>query len=211
MTIFWVGLTGCQPETVRDIEGNEYKTVTIGSQVWMAENLKTTRYNDGTIIPMVTNYDSWASQTSPAYCWYNNDSTNKEAYGAMYNWYAVNTSKLCPKGWHVPADSEWLSLTTWFGDLRNVGNKLKEEGTVHWKNPNSGATNESGFTALPGGYRSYKGTFNWIRIAGYWWSATENPDSKIYFLQIRYKSGEVVRFYSEKANGFCVRCLQDNH
>jgi uncharacterized protein (TIGR02145 family) len=209
IALIWTGLTGCHTNLVRDVEGNVYKTVNIGTQVWMAENLKTTKFNDGTSIPLVTNYDSWAALTTPAYCWYNNDSSNKEVYGALYNWYAVNTNKLCPEGWHIPADSEWTTLMDYLGDSKNAGGLLKEKGTHHWKTPNTGATDKIGFTALPGGYRSYNGSFNWIRISGYWWSSTEDSKFKIYFWQLRFKSGQIFPYYSEKSNGFCVRCLQD--
>lgn len=212
-----IGLTGCQSNSVKDIDNNKYKTVKIGTQIWMSEDLKTTRYNDGTAIPIVTNYDSWADLTTAAYCWYNNDSTNKEVYGALYNWYAVNTNKLCPEGWHVPTDEEWNELMTSFGELGFVGGTLKEAGTTHWRNPNTGATNESGFTALPGGYRSYNGTFNLLRAYGYWWSSTESSwwkstkglPSIVFHRNMQYDNAELIRYVSEKSNGFCVRCIMD--
>jgi len=116
--LFCIGLTECHTNSLKDIDGNSYKTVTIGSQVWMAENLKTTKYNDGTSIPMIPENNAWTGLTSPAFSWYNNDSTeNKKTYGALYNWYTVNTNKLCPTGWHVPADAEWMTLTTYLKDL----------------------------------------------------------------------------------------------
>lgn len=148
-----MGLVGCQTNSVKDIDGNKYKTIKIGTQIWLSENLKTTTYNDGTAIPLVKNYDAWAELSTQAYCWYNNDSTNKEVYGALYNWYAVNTKKLCPEGWHVPSDEEWTELRTYLGDKGNAGLALKESGTSHWKSPNSDASNTTGFTGLPGGYR----------------------------------------------------------
>lgn len=212
-----IGLAGCQTNYVKDIEGNKYRTVTIGTQIWMAENLKTTRYNDGTLIPHVTKNDNWAALTSPAYCWYNNDSTNQEEYGALYNWYTVNTDKLCPEGWHVPTDEEWNILMSNFGDSGIAGGALKETGTLHWKSPNTGATNESGFTALPGGYRSYKGTCNLLRAYGFWWSSTasawyntrDNPPTTVIFRSMRYKTSNLFRHISEQSNGFCVRCIMD--
>jgi len=212
--LFCIGLTGCRTNSLKDIDGNVYKTVTIGTQVWMAENLKTTRYNDGTAIPLVTNFDTWSASTTDAYCWYNNDSTNKEVYGALYNWYTVNTKKLCPAGWHVPADAEWTTMANYLEgenvtDSKLTGGKLKEKGTTHWKSPNTGATNESGFTALPGGYRSYNGSFNFIEISGYWWSSTEYSATNVYFWSIRYKYNLVYKYISDKPNGFSVRCLRD--
>jgi uncharacterized protein (TIGR02145 family) len=115
VTLFCIGLTRLQAQTVKDIDGNVYKTVTIGKQVWMAENLKTAKYNDGKTIPLVTDNTEWSNLSAPAYCWYNNDIANKEVYGALYNWYTVNTNKVCPKGWHIPIDAEWTTLTTYLG------------------------------------------------------------------------------------------------
>ena len=138
------------PLTATDIDGNVYHTVTIGTQIWMVENLKTTRYNDGSPIPFVTDSSSWSNLTTPGYCWYNNDTTNKNTYGALYNWFAVNTGKLAPTGWHVPTDDEWTTLTTYLGGESIAGGKLKETGTTHWRTPNAGATNEIGFTASSG-------------------------------------------------------------
>lgn len=209
--LFLTCLTGCHRNSVKDIEGNVYNTVTIGTQVWMTENLKTTKYNDGSEIPKVTDNETWAALKTPAYSWYNNDSAqNKKEYGAIYNWYAVNTNKLCPTGWHVPSDPEWMTLTNFLEqDFRGAGGKLKEAGTAHWKSPNSGATNESGFTALPGGYRSLEGVFNFQGVSAYWWSSTEYNESSILFWNVRYKNGNFYRIRSEKYCGFSVRCVRD--
>jgi uncharacterized protein (TIGR02145 family) len=208
--LFLIGLTGCKTNSVTDIEGNKYETVTIGTQVWMAENLRTTKYNDGTEIPNITENDTWNKMTTPAFSWYNNEpAENKKTYGALYNWYAVNTSKLCPNGWHVPADSDWMKMTSYLEDIKVEGNKLKEKGTAHWKSPNTGATNETGFTALPGGYRSIDGIFNYIGVSGYWWSATEYNSLSVLFYNIRYKSGFIYKSNSEKYCGFSVRCIRD--
>lgn len=163
---------------VTDIDGNIYHTVQIGTQIWMVENLKTTKFNDGTTIPLVTDNIAWSKLTTPAYCWNKNIENNKDTYGALYNWYAVNTGKLCPKGWHVPTDNDWTILANYLGgetyDNKNIesktGGKLKESGTIHWSSPNEGATNETGFTGLPGGSRAYyKGDFNEIGTMGDWW------------------------------------------
>jgi uncharacterized protein (TIGR02145 family) len=144
--------TDVETNTVTDIDGNIYHTVTIGTQVWMVENLKTTKYRNGDPIPNVTG-NAWAALTTGAYCWYNNDAaTYKATYGALYNWYAVADSRnIAPTGWHVPTDAEWTTLTTFLGGESVAGGKLKETGTNHWTSPNTGATNETGFTALPGG------------------------------------------------------------
>lgn len=132
---------------IADADGNTYKIIKIGDQVWTAENLRTTRYNDGTEIPLVTDYTAWTNLTTPSYAWTNNDIGNKSVYGALYNWFAVKTCKLCPSGWHVPTDAEWTILENHLGGITVAGGKMKETGTEHWFAPNTDATNESGFTA----------------------------------------------------------------
>jgi uncharacterized protein (TIGR02145 family) len=139
---------------VTDYDGNVYPTVRIGTQLWMAKNLRTTRLKFGGTIQIVTDNTAWSNLTTPGYCWYNNDeAANKETYGALYNWYTIATTNLCPAGWHVPTDDDWEVLTTYLGGYNIAGDKLKEAGTAHWANPNTGATNETGFSALPGGSR----------------------------------------------------------
>ena len=135
-----------------DIVGNTYKTIKIGTQTWMAENLKTTKYNDGTDILNITNTTESINLSTPGYCWYLNDAYKyKNIYGALYNWYVLNTGKICPAGWHVPSNLEWTTLTTYLGGDSVADRKLKETGTTHWINTYTGVTNSSGFTALPGG------------------------------------------------------------
>lgn len=192
--------------SVSDIEGNTYKTIQIGTQTWMAENLKTTKLNDDTPITLVTDNPAWAALITPAYSWYNNDSI---LYGAIYNGYIISTGKLCPEGWHVPSDEEWTTLTTFLGGEIVAGNKLKETGSTHWQNPNDGATNESGFTALPGGYRYYGGSFSSSRNQGYWWSATERSSIENYYRDIYVRYSDVDRGSSSKKTGFSVRCIED--
>ncbi|MBK9389968.1 MAG: fibrobacter succinogenes major paralogous domain-containing protein [Bacteroidetes bacterium] len=206
---------------VSDIEGNSYKTVKIGTQIWMAENLKTTKYNDGTSIPEVIDDATWAALITPGYCWYSNDlSSNKNVYGAQYNWYAVNTGKLCPTGWHVPNDSDFRSLILFIdpgatkvneNESLIAGGKLKEAGTTLWLFPNSGATNESGFSARPGGTRSFNGTFNKIIDNGFWWSATEHDPINGTYWSLGYDGTMVFSYFDYgKYPGFSVRCLKDN-
>jgi len=197
--------------TVTDIDGNVYNTVTIGTQVWMAENLKTTKYNDNTSIPLVTDNTAWAALTTSGYCWYNNDAaTYKATYGALYNWHTVNTGKLCPTGWHVPTDAEWTTLTTYLGGEGVAGGKLKETGTAHWISPNTGATNETGFTALPGGFRDYNGPCYYIGSYGLWWSSTEySTTSSAWRRTMHYDNTSVLRDYFDKRLGFSVRCVRD--
>jgi uncharacterized protein (TIGR02145 family) len=148
--------------TITDIDANSYKTIPIGIQVWMAENLKTSKLNDGTAIPSVTDDAQWTNLLAPAYCWFdNNDTLYKNIYGAYYNWFTVSTGKLCPVGWHVPSDDEWQLLVDYFGGSNIAGSKIKEAGTNNWVFSNNDATNSSGFTALPGGMRgTLDGTFS---------------------------------------------------
>jgi uncharacterized protein (TIGR02145 family) len=151
--------------TITDKDGNVYTSVTIGTQVWMVENLKTTKYNYGTEIPNVTDNTEWSNLTTPAYCWYDNDITKKTPFGALYNFYAVNTGTLCPTGWHVPSNTEWTTLFNYAGGLAVAGGKLKETGTTHWNAPNTGATDEYGFKYLPGGLRDSYGSI--YSLGGY--------------------------------------------
>lgn len=195
---------------VTDIDGNVYTTVTIGTQVWMVENLKVTSYNDSTPIANVTDNIAWINLTSGAYCWYNNNGTiYKNPYGALYNWFTVSTLKLCPTGWHVPTDAEWTILTDYLGGSSEAGGKLKETGTTHWNSPNNGATNETGFTALPGGYRHYDATFNNIGNVGHWWSLTMWDPSMVYGRGMDSGSSLVKRDFYFKVAGLSVRCLRD--
>jgi len=197
------------PIAATDADGNGYHSVTIGTQVWMVENLKTTKYRDGLVIPNVTDAIAWFNLATGAYSNYNNDADNSADYGRLYNWYAVNTGSLCPTGWHVPTDSEWTTLTTYLGGENVAGGKLKEIGTIHWKSPNTGATNEKGFTGLPGGYHHSNGTFVNIGDYGYWWSFTENDTGNAWYRNLSYGNGGVGRYYNLKRDGLSVRCLKD--
>ncbi len=198
--------------TMTDQDGNVYKTVTIGTQTWMAENLRTTKYNDGTPIPLVTDPEAWVNLTTGAYCNYGNTSNTETiaTFGRLYNWYAVNTGKLAPKGWHVPTDAEWTELTDYLGGESMAGDKLKETGTTHWNSPNTGATNETGFTALPGGCRDLDGSFYVIGGSGYWWSATVNYASNAWYRSMHYNSSYVDSYFTySKEDGSSVRCVRD--
>jgi uncharacterized protein (TIGR02145 family) len=197
---------------VADIDGNGYNTVTINDQVWFKENLKTTKFNDGTSIPYVTDYTEWAALTTPAYCWYNNETVNKDIYGALYTWYTVKTGKLCPAGWHVPSDAELTILENYLGGLEVAGGKLKETGTEHWYSPNTDATNISGFTALPGGWRDGNGGgYVWLSITGCWWSSQVYTTDAPWYRLIYYNSGIVNRpSPGDPSFGLSVRCLKNN-
>jgi uncharacterized protein (TIGR02145 family) len=199
---------------VTDVDGNTYHIVTIGNQVWMAENLKTTTYNDKTPIPPVTDGMSWEELYTPAYCWYNNDeSSKKDSYGALYNWFSVNTGKLCPFGWHVPTSEDWIFLTDYLGGDSVAGGKLKETGTTHWLSPNIGATNESGFTALSGGLRNaYKGQFFDRGSWEIWWSssvAQTGYNGYAYDRDLTFSEGKVFKGSDNYQYGFHIRCIKD--
>jgi len=203
------GLTDLQSQTVKDIDGNIYKTVTNGNYVWMAENLKATKYNDGTNISLVTDDEQW-QKYEPAYCWYDNkEAENKNKYGALYNWYAVNTKKLCPIGWRVPSKEDLVSLITFTPRDTLTGGKLKETGFVNWKIPNKGATNETGFTALSGGVRNYNGNFGLVGEQGVWWTSSEENDFIGFVWILTYNDSRVQPGWPSKRDGFSVRCIRD--
>lgn len=199
---------------VTDIDGNVYQTITLDNQEWMAENLKTTRLNDGRRInsPGDDN-QAWMNNVSGAYSWYNNDVSNKDIYGALYNWYAVNSGRLCPAGWHVPSDAEWTIINKFLAG--NSGGKLKGSHTGRWQGSNIDATNEAGFNALPGGVR-FSGTssgitggaFYYKGKTGRWWSSSEHSASEAWYRSIYFDSGNVYRSYNSKATGFSVRCVR---
>lgn len=167
-----------ESDTVTDIDGNVYPTVKIGSQTWMAENLKATKFNDGTIIDIAAEAWKWEYYfdiSKPAYCHYENDFTsNRNIYGTLYNYYTITSGKLCPKGWHIPAQDEWKYLIDWLGGENVAGCKLKEVDTIHGHSPNVGADNSSGFTARPAGRRSDDGIFINLRYHGFWWVYSAN-------------------------------------
>jgi uncharacterized protein (TIGR02145 family) len=192
-------------KTVKDIDGNIYNTVQIGDEVWFAENLRTTKYNDGTLIPNVTDANAWKNVTTGAYCFYDNKPENDAICGNLYNWYAVDTKKLCPTGWHVPSDEEWAALEHYLGEA--AGKKMKS--ITGWYN-NGNGTNESGFSALPGGYRDGNGTFYGVGSGGLWWSSTEYGARDAWLRSLGYFNVVVGRFGSfGKESGVSVRCLRD--
>jgi len=198
-------------QTVTDIDDNIYNIITIGNQTWMKENLKVTKLNDGTVITLVTDNSVWGNLTEPGYCNYNN-TTNTDSinmYGRLYNWYTVSTNKICPLGWHVPSDGEWTALTTYLGDLTVAGGKLKETGTTHWKSPNTDATNETGFTSFPGGFRNLFGEFIDLGGSGGWWSSTKINKHDVWSRSMTSSYGDVFRDYNDKGVGLSVRCLKD--
>ena len=211
--LFSTGLT--------DIDGNVYQTIAIGTQVWMAENLKVTHYRNGDAIPNVTDSATWTGLTTGAYCEYNNDADNVATYGRLYNWYAVNDSRnIAPAGWHIPTDAEWKQLEMYLGMSQaeadatgwrgtDEGGKLKEVGTTHWISPNIGATNASGFSGLPGGYRHYLGYYNYMGYAGLFWSSTQFDSSRPWYRTLYSDYSEIYRTFNYNEYGFSVRCIKD--
>lgn len=191
-----------------DSDWNSYSVVKIGNQYWMAENLRTTKFNDGTRIPGISDYNAWSSLVSPGYCLYNNDSEKyKSKYGVLYNGYTVSTGKLCPVGWHVPSAEEWAVLINYCGK-KIAGGILKER--YNWMSPNTGATNSTGFTALPGGSRGNLGSFMDAGIRGHWWSSTENDNTDVWNGTMSYSGSTVTGSSDHKKSGLSVRCMKDN-
>ncbi|MFP4024558.1 MAG: fibrobacter succinogenes major paralogous domain-containing protein [Thiohalospira sp.] len=212
-------------EPVKDINGNTYKTVWIGDQNWMAENLKTTTYSDGTPIQLAENNSDWENNTSGAYCWFDNDEAQYAVtYGALYNWYAIETNKLCPDGWHIPSDEEWKILEMKLGmsqsdadgtdDDRgtNEGSKLAGNEALWPYGPleDENEFGSSGFEALPGGYRFSDGSHNSLGYYGYWWSNTVSEENNVWVRGVLWNFTAIQRFYSDKGTGFSVRCVKDN-
>lgn len=221
LTVILVVIVGCakkqddpfipDPGTVKDADGNVYHTVVIGTQVWMAENLKTTKFNDGTPITNIKEDTAWYNATVAAYCWYNNDTVFRNIYGGLYNFAAVNTGKLAPVGWRVASKEDLDQLIAYLGGFEKAGGKLKSTGTVEdgtglWIAPNIGATNSSGFTALPNGMRNSSGVFFFKGLYGYFWSSTLNDDSGWAF-GLRGDSTAVYSGYGLPKTGIAVRCL----
>ena len=202
-------------ECIKDIDANIYKTVTIGTQTWMAENLKTSKYNDGTVIPNVTINNQWQKNTTGAWSFYNNDAANNVNYCKLYNWYAVSPTSngkknLCPTGWHVPTDVEWTILTDYLGGESIAGGKMKEVNTTNWNTPNTDANNTSLFTGLPGLSRNNDGTFGEITQLGGWWSSTESKSDAAWIRYLDNTCGVVYRnIDGDKEAGISIRCLRD--
>jgi uncharacterized protein (TIGR02145 family) len=211
-----------------DGDGNNYPIVQIGTtkgttdnldpseeksvQTWMAENLKTTKYLNGDLIGTTTPASlNISGETTPKYQWaYNGNEANVTTYGRLYTWYAVTDSRnVCPTGWHVPDNNDWTALGTFLGGLNIAGGKLKEASTTHWTTPNAGATNETGFTALPGGLRSYNGAYMFVGINGFWWSSTEYSSTNALNWDMDYRFIGLFWNYNLKPYGFSVRCVRD--
>ncbi len=207
--------------TVTDIDGNVYQTVLIGDQYWMTENLKVTRYRNGDPIPFVTDNVEWSNLGSGAYCEYDDDTANVAVYGRLYNWFAVDDSRnIAPVGWHVPTDDDWKQLETFLGMIQSQvdstgwrgvdeGGKLKEAGIEHWRDPNTGATNEFGFIALPGGYCTINGRFFELTENAFFWTSSESDEVNSWSRCLYYFYSQIRRSANSKQYGFSVRCVRD--
>lgn len=196
--------------TVTDIDGNVYRTVTIGTQTWMVENLKVTRYRNGDSIINAKVDGHWEQVLAGAYCNYNNDPTLAETYGRLYNWYAVyDWRNIAPLGWHVPTRADWDTLANFLIKDEFTGGKLKETGNEHWLSPNKNATNSTGFTALPGGNRYYNGHFLSIGRSGNWWSSTRTGTSHAWHIILITNDGRFYNGHEDRRLGYSVRCIKD--
>lgn len=204
-------ICGCKEDENDDIviEGAVYHCVTIGTQIWMVENLKVTHYRNGDPIPNVTNEMEWETLKAGAYCNYGNAENNAKVYGRLYNWHAVNdTRMLAPEGWHIATETEYRDLIANTGAEDAAGGNLKESGTTHWKPPNTNAKNTFGFTALPGGSFSSLG-FNGLGESGNLWSSTEFPAENAFYLCLNHTTGRAFVAYQDKTMGYAVRCVKD--
>lgn len=198
-------------DTVTDIDGNVYRTVQIGSQTWMAENLRVTKYNEGEAIPLVTSGYTWGNLRTAAYCYYKNDPSYNLTLGALYNWYTVETGRLAPPGWHVPTNEDWEILSEYLGGDAVTGGKLKKRGTAHWLNPNTGATDQYGFTAYSSSTQNYDGyQFYVIGDGCYFWSSIEYDASNAWVRQLICDSAALKSFNASKNYGRSIRLVKDS-
>lgn len=215
---------GVSFDTIYDIEGNAYRTITISRRKsgkvtsvltddislgdhWMAENLKVTLFNDGTPIPYQTDNNLWKNLTTPAYCYYFNTPGYQDTYGVLYNWYASHSGKLCPDGWHVAKYQDWVNLIEAVGGEDIAGGELKETGFLHWISPNTGATNDWGFNGLPGGFRESNGLFYQMGKVGAWWAESESTDAWHFWLHNESAGTNITA--TQKVEGYSVRCVKD--
>ena len=199
-------------DCIKDVDGNTYKTVTIGTQTWMAENLKTSKYNDGTSIPNVTDAKQWTELTTGAWCNYNNSDSLGKIYGKLYNWFAVSPTtngnkNVCPSGWHVPSVNEINILREYLGGESLAGITMKEIGFLNWNSPNEFASNTSLFTAIPCGGRVHDGIYGGIGVSYCFWSSTMENQAWSYYLN--YKDDDLSDSYTYLSNGFSIRCIKD--
>lgn len=219
MILLLATISGCKKDDDKpeptpkatDADGNVYNSVRIGEQIWMAENLRTTKYSDGTPIPEVTGNSEWASLTTPAFCWYANEkATYGSKYGALYNFYAVNTGNLCPVGWHIPSNEEFQQLADYLGGDAVAGSKLKDKDSLYWAGPDTLATNETGFSARPGGYRNENnGDFALMGTHGFWWSTKTHSTTNAWNWIVEKNQNNLHTLNHSRKRGYSVRCIKD--
>jgi uncharacterized protein (TIGR02145 family) len=205
----WISLSNFKiASIISDVHGNKYPTVKIGEQEWMAENLRVTKYRNGFDIPNYSSDSEWSTASFGGWCWYSNNSSYDQPYGKLYNWFAAANTLwgLCPTGWHVPSEGEWVTLSTFLGGDGVSGGKMKD--LMYWTSPNTKASNESNFSGLPNGGREYDGQFISIGDYGYLWSSTENSANAL-SIHMSYNHGMFVAGLVDKKSGRAVRCLKD--
>lgn len=212
ITLFTVPLHASD-DSMRDIDGNDYQTITAGKQTWTAENLNVSRYRNGDSVRHAATREEWldaAAKGEGAWCYFSNDPANGKNFGRLYNWYAVSDPRgLAPKGWHVPTDREWSALTAFLGGEAVAGGKMKAAGGSRWRTPNEAATNFSGFSALPGGLRGIDGVFAFGAQSAYFWTSAEHSPMLGWYRVLNYHVATVVRSGEEKIDGMSVRCIRD--
>ncbi|HRH65011.1 MAG TPA: FISUMP domain-containing protein [Bacteroidia bacterium] len=205
LSLIFIGIQS-HGQTVTDIDGNVYPTVTIGTQIWMKENLRVTHDRYGNFIPNVRNDSVWSILSTGARSYYNNDSSSYSGvYGALYNWYAVDN--ICPINWHVPVDNDWIILIGYLGGTNVAGGAMKS--IFGWNFPNTGATDSSGFSGLPGGDRYDSGPYNYRGFFGHWWSSTANAGVLRFATLLSYDNAQAVKYYFNVNAGFAIRCVCD--
>ena len=200
-------------QSVTDIDGAVYQTIKIGNQTWMQQNLNVSQFRNGDPIPEVTTDTEWEKaglEKKPAWCYYESNTDHGKIYGKLYNWYAIHDKRgLAPKGWHIPTNEEWKAIATFLGGPDLAGKKLKEKGTTHWKSPNKDATNDSGFTGLPGGLNYSFGSFVSMGNAGYWWTADEDGEETALLYSLSHENSTLLDLFLNKGVGISVRCIKD--
>lgn len=207
-------IQGCSHQTIgpviMDFDGNKYLTVNLGSQQWMSENLRATHYQNGDPLELVSDHSLWPNLKSGAYCDYNNDSSEIDKFGRLYNWYIImDEHEICPVGWHVPTDSDWLQLEEFLGDKKTAGGKLKESGTENWKAPNLKATNEYRFGALPAGFRHQSGNYYLKGKNACFWTSTETDSTSAWYRDLDSDDAEIGKLNNFKSSGLSIRCVRD--
>lgn len=197
---------------VIDIDGNEYESVVLANgQEWFTSNLRSSKFNDGTNLSLVNANGIWSTTPNPSYCYYDNDPTISQNYGCLYNFFVVSSDKnICPEGWRVPTELDWSEMTSELGGLGLAGGKLKSEGLNFWSSPNTDATNEIRFNALPNGCRYDGGYFNNLSYYSFFWTATELDTTFAWYRSLKYDNGSVVRNFSKKQSGYGIRCMRNN-